>query len=187
MQGNVRIKYTSWISEMGHICHGWTFGTWTASAPQRLSLNKEEEIQNLKMFHPGQKLETSVTDELLATWTAPWDPQEAGQGDSLTVAGYCMVSHVTAWYYMVSYKVLQGPVSPQEQKWTFGQGDSWTVADSTSQSGRRRKCKTGKCEKEIDKSEEKMLEYQTHCFAVVGSMNSPVHVNSNKKFEVDDR
>ena len=114
MQGTVRIKNTSWISEMGHICHGWTFGTWTASAPQRLSLNKEEEIQNLKMFHPGQKLETSVTDELLATWTAPWDPQEAGQGDSLTVAGYCMVSHVTAWYYMVSYKVLQGPVSPQE-------------------------------------------------------------------------
>ena len=46
------------------------------------------------------------------------------------------------------------PGDPQEQKWTFGQGDSSTVADSTSQSGRRRKCKTGKCEKEIDKSEE---------------------------------
>ena len=54
MQGNVRIKYTSWISEMGHICHGWTFGTWTASAPRDCLWTRRRRYKIWKCFIPDR-------------------------------------------------------------------------------------------------------------------------------------
>ena len=109
--------------EIGDIHHIWTFGL--VPRPMRITLNTEEEMWNRNQWNLKifhLRSERDVGD-ICQRWT---------------------FGHLD-WSRPL---VL---VSSQETWRSSGQGDTWTVADSTSQSGRR-KCKKGKNEgKEIEK------------------------------------